>query len=321
MFCSQDKRPVIVSKATGGPAPKPAKKAKTDALDFLALLNAPSRRQPPSRDKKAKGDDGPPPPPAGPADAMVMTVPDGLPEVDFLSLVSDIQDEEQKKAYTSFREELMGMVAAGEEQVAELWANCFDEGDEVDDDQGEHGGAEGEGTGSSSGTSSSSGSASSTSAAPPLPPPALPPPVVDPTSVDVMQIGDTPTVTAAPHGKKARMASPWCRDWGLYHINFREPTPACKLGAWSTTCPLHSTADRKCTKSMNLVPGLSMFDGIKKIIEWCNQAPGFDDKFGHMALDPKGLPVRTNEELKAAKITEAQAAALGFEVFRGPKGQ
>ena len=236
-----------------------------------------------------------------------------------MSLVSDIQDEDQKKAYTSFREELMGMVAAGEEQVAELWANCFneDEGDEVDDDQGEHGGAEGEGTGSSSGTSSSSGSASSTSAAPPLPPPALPPPDVDLTSVDVMQIGDTPTVTA---GKKARKASPWCRDWGLYHINFREPTRACKLGAWSTTCPLHSTADIKCTKSMNLVPGLSMLDGIKKIIEWCNQAPMFDDKFGHMALDPKGLPVRTNEELKAGKINEAEAAALGFEVFRGPTG-
>jgi len=96
-------------------------------------------------------------------------------------------------------------------------------------------------------------------------------------------------------------------------LNFRDPTASCKLGAWSTTCPVHSNDKEKCTKSLNLTDSINMGQGVHKLVLWCNEATGYADKHEHMALDPKGLPVLPSAELKRDKLTAEQVEAAGFQ--------
>jgi hypothetical protein len=115
-----------------------------------------------------------------------------------------------------------------------------------------------------------------------------------------------------PGQPRPRKASKYCRDWGLFHFNFREPTSSCKMGAWSTVCVAHSTTLEKCTKSLNSTKQMSMRDGIYKMACWANQATLFATKADHMSLDPKKLPILTAEELRAGKLTRGDILAAGL---------
>jgi hypothetical protein len=298
---AQDTEPVVISHAVATAMQEKvtrARKAGGGQPDFLSLLA-----------HKPRASHRSPPPGQGPVAALAA---DSLPEVDFLELVQQIEDPERKQQYHELREDLVLMAGAGEEQIAELWAQFDAGGGNVDD-------AEDDTTpGTQDGGSASSQAAASSSGLPPTSPALLvpPPPVppiheIDSSAAEVDGIGEA---LEEPPTKKARRVSKWSRRWGLFHMNFREPTDSCKRGAWSTACPVHSKKDDMCTKSLNLTEEFGMMVALQKMTLWANRALEYGSKADHMKLDPKKLPVLPVPDLNRGMLTKEQALAAGFEL-------
>ena len=203
-----------------------------------------------------------------------------------------MEGDEDREAYGSMMQELKD-AEADPEIENEKEGNADDEEKGSDSDSG---------SSSDSDSEAASSGSSSTSA--------------KDSDKEVMQIFGEPAEEAAgtagasgdvvERPRRTRRASALTRDFGEFHINFREPCKTCKFGAWSTVCAAHKRKGIKCTKSISMGPGLSKLQGLQKLTLWCNQALEYDDKTEHMQVDARPLPCRPTAELSSNKLTKEQ---------------
>ena len=228
---------IVVSEAAGKPSAGRKRKGAPPPVDFMAMVCA---GKTPARSKCPRSTAGTSNDAVGaPVGAPVLAIQD-LPAVDFMSLIQSGATEQEKQdkqdAYNGFKDELVGVFGAEENECAELFVECPDDEEEEEEEEAEESVVQDE---------------------LPLPPrPPVPRRNVSKSLVqDEVPLPPRPPVPDGDRHKRTVSKSQWSRDWGLFHMNFREPGGSSKFGAWSTVCPIHTTYGpngSKCTCSLTL---------------------------------------------------------------------
>ena len=87
--------------------------------------------------------------------------------------------------------------------------------------------------------------------------------------------------------------------WGVFYLTWIPPSDGkMKFGAWQAKCPFHAvSAVTSCTRRTNLLEGELPEEAKLRMKLWCLQATLKTRKWQHASVDPRGLPLWTEEAL------------------------